>query len=86
MATGVASPWGQSPQMVAGMNNSLDSGTHHLTGEMSLTSYPPTFNNGNLVSPLMVKNASYYSGTAALSFGNTRLKKVNADINYLKRV
>jgi len=84
MATGVASPWGQSPQMVAGMNNSLDDGTHHLTGEMSLTSYPPTFNGNKFVSPL--KNASYYSGTAALSFGNSRLKKVNADINYLKRV
>ena len=86
MATGVASPWGQSPQMVAGMNNSLDDGTHHLTGELSLTSYPPTFNGNTFVSPLTVKNASYYSGTAPLSFGNTKLKKVNADINYLKRV
>jgi hypothetical protein len=87
MATGIASPWGQSSQMVAGMNNSLDAGMHHLTGEQSLTSYPPTFNGNTFVSPLTIKNASYYSGTAPLSFGKSKkLKDVILDIKYLKRV
>jgi hypothetical protein len=92
MASGIASPWGLSPQMVAGINNSLDSGTHHLTGELGLSSVPPKFKENEFVSPLTVQNKSYYSAPSVISFGKRKnrvriaLKKVNSDINYLKRV
>jgi hypothetical protein len=78
MASGVSSPWGYSPLMVAGINNSLDKGNTHLTGQMSLTSTPV---NG-LVSPLTIKNESYYT-----AFGKKKsVKNVNADIKFLKKL
>ena len=88
MASGIASPWGMSPQMVAGMNNSLDVGSQHLTGQLNLTSNPPSFNkNGAFVSPLNVQNESYYYN-GLISFGKKKskisLKSLNADIKYLR--
>ena len=88
MASGVASPWGMSPPMVARLNNTLDIGNNHLTGELSLTSQPVLFNkNGELVSPLTIQNSSYYYKTPAhnSSFGST-LKSVNNDIRYLNKL
>ena len=88
MASGVASPWGMSPPMVARLNNTLDIGNNHLTGELSLTSQPVSFNNlGELVSPLTIQNASYYykKPSTISSFGST-LKRVNQDIRYLNKL
>ena len=84
MASGIASPWGLTPQMVAGMTNSLDAGTHHLTGEQSLTSYPPV----NNVSPLTIQNRSLYTAPNFMGFGKKRslLQKVNADIRFLQKL
>jgi hypothetical protein len=89
MASGIASPWGLSPPMVADINNTLDEEEHHLTGQLGLSSIPPNFNGNELVSPLTVKNKSYYSSPSKMGFGKSKkiaLKKVNSDINYLKRV
>ena len=85
--SGISSPWGMSPQDVAGMNNSLDFGKYHLTGELGLSSIPPTFDaNGQFVSPLNVANKSYYTKFGKRSNkSNKALKKVNTDIGYLKR-
>jgi hypothetical protein len=94
MASGVSSPWGDSPQIVAGMNKSLNYNNSHLTGQLSLTSTPAFFNgNGDYVSPLSVQNASYYSynpssGSGSGS-GNGFGKKKNqlmSDIRYLKKL
>ena len=49
--SGVASPWGDSPQMVAGLNNRLDKNNTHLTGQLSLTSTNLTFNGNDYISP-----------------------------------
>ena len=86
MASGIASPWGMTPPMVAGIDNSLDFGTHHLTGELNLSSVPPKFQNDTFISPLTFQNKSYY-----VSFGKKngkdikkKIKSANADIAYLK--
>ena len=82
--SGISSPWGMSPQDVAGINNSLDFGKYHLTGELSLSSIPRKFDaNGQFVSPLNVANKSYYTKFGKIS--NKALNKVNSDISYLKR-
>ena len=78
MASGVSSPWGYSPLMVAGINNTLDQDNMHLTGQLSLTSTPVT----DMVSPLTIKNSSYYT-----AFGKKKgVEKVNADIKFLKKL
>jgi hypothetical protein len=82
MASGVSSPWGMSPPMVAGITNTLDYGDQHLTGELSLTSIAPTFNGSSFTSPLSIKNKSYYTH----SFGKKSLKKINSDIKYLHSI
>ena len=84
--SGIASPWGLTNEMVAGLTPSLDFGDTHLTGQLDLTSIPPTFNNqGQLVSPLKIQQKSYYTH----NFGkNKKLKKFNEtvkDIIYLKK-
>ena len=62
MASGISSPWGQSLQNVAGLKPSLDFGNTHLTGQLSLTSTPPTFTpGGSMVSPMMNTQQGYYS-------------------------
>jgi hypothetical protein len=89
MASGISSPWGQSMQNVAGLKPSLDMGKTHLTGELSLTSIPPTFSNdGSMVSPLMENQQNFYS----TGFGKrknkknflSRLRIVSKEITYLK--
>jgi hypothetical protein len=88
MASGVASPWGMSPPMVARLSNTLDMGNNHLTGQLSLTSESISFNkNGELVSPLTIQNASYYykNPSNGSSFGST-LKSVKQDIRYLNKL
>jgi hypothetical protein len=87
MASGIASPWGYSPEMVAGLNNPMELGNTHLTGQLGLTSTPVVFDKNNMISPLMVANKSFYKFP---SFGKKKskisLRKVNADISYLKQV
>jgi len=78
MASGISSPWGYSPLMVAGINHSLDKGNTHLTGQLSLTSTPVT----NMVSPLTVKNNGYYT-----AFGKKKaVKFIELDIKFLKKL
>ena len=91
MASGIASPWGESPQMVGGLNNSLDYGNSHLTGQLSLTSTPSSFDKkGQFISALSVQNKSFYSAPSVLSFGKKKasrvtLKSVHGDMKYLKK-
>ena len=85
MASGISSPWGLSPQMVAGINNSLDFGNQHLTGELNLTSITPTY-EGGYISPLTYQNSSYYKAPSKIAFGKKRkINDVDSDILYLKR-
>uniref|UniRef100_A0A6C0B0T5 Uncharacterized protein n=1 Tax=viral metagenome TaxID=1070528 RepID=A0A6C0B0T5_9ZZZZ len=92
MASGIASPWGLTPPMLAEINKTLDEESHHLTGEFGLSSIPPKFKGNEFVSPLTVRNKGYYSAPSNMDFGKRKnrvriaLKKVNSDINYLKRV
>jgi hypothetical protein len=87
MASGISSPWGESLQNVTGLRPSLNYGDTHLTGELSLTSIPPTFskNDGSMISPLTVKQKSYY-----VAFGKRKsnfllkLRIISKEINYLK--
>jgi len=83
MASGISSPWGMSPQMVTGLNNSLDKGNTHLTGELSMSSVPINFDKFGFVSPLTEQNKSYYT-----AFGRKRssLKKLDNIISYLKKL
>jgi hypothetical protein len=88
MASGVGSPWGLSPLMVAGIEQTLDRGDTHLTGQLGMTSTPLTFNKNNYISPLTMQNRAYYTH----SFGKSRkslktvLKTVLGHIRYLKNV
>lgn len=84
MASGVASPWGLSPNMVVGMDQTLDSGSSHLTGQLGMTSTPLNFDGNVYISPLTVQNRPYY--THLFGKKTNGLKKLNADINYLKSV
>jgi hypothetical protein len=99
--SGIASPWGLTNEMVAGLTPSLDFGDTHLTGQLGLTSIPPTFNNqGQLVSPLNVQQKSYYTHnfgksftkgkTSFQSFGTfkrkTLIKDINKDIKFLLKM
>jgi hypothetical protein len=76
MASGVGTPWGYSPEMIAGMDRTLDLGNTHLTGQLGMTSTPITFDGNEYISPL------------SNLFGRTRknIKSVISDIRYLKRV
>jgi hypothetical protein len=84
MASGVGSPWGYSPQMVAGINQTLDRGSAHLTGQLGMTSTPITFRDGNYISPLTIQNKPYYSHRFGKKTND--LKKVNAEIKYLQSI
>jgi hypothetical protein len=87
MVTGVsAGAWGYSPRMVAGMNNPMEMNGKQLTYDLNLSSIPPTFDNGNYVSPLTKVNESYYKKTS--EFGKRRkltLKQINKMIKVLKK-
>jgi len=86
--SGIASPWGMSNEMTAGLRPSLDYDNTHLTGQLSLTSTPVEFNANQLISPLNVQQQSYFS-----AFGKRNKKKKNKvkiniickDIIYLKK-
>jgi len=83
MASGVASPWGMSPRMVAGIDNTLDDGDMHLTGQLSLTATPVTYDGNIMLSPLTRQNQSYYT---AFGKRSNLLKQVTSHIKYLKRL
>ena len=63
MASGVASPWGLSPKMIAGIDQTLDRGNTHLTGQLGMTSTPLIFDGNVYTSPLTTQNKSYYTQT-----------------------
>ena len=78
MVTGISSgPWGYSTANVAGLRPSMEIGYHPLTYEESLTSYPPSFNRGRMISPISIANRNYYKG-GNLNFGK---KNINININ-----
>jgi hypothetical protein len=79
MASGISSPWGFSPPMIAGLTNSLDSGNQHLTGQLSMTSTPVLLGN----SPLTIQNKSYYT---AFGKKSKMISKLNKEIKFLKSV
>ena len=65
MPTGVTSAWGYPINSIGGQLTTMIDGYHPLTYEESLTSYPPTFRDGVLQSPLV-------NATMVNSFGRTR--------------
>ena len=70
MVTGISSgPWGYSTANVAGLRPAMEIGYHPLTYEESLTSYPPSFNRGRMISPVSLANRTYYS-----NFGKKNIK------------
>jgi hypothetical protein len=72
MATGVLSgAWGYSIPTVAGLLSRVERSKHPLTYESPLTSYPPTFDNGRFISPLVVANKELYT-----RFGSSNTKKI----------
>ena len=78
--SGIASPWGDTPLMVAGINNPMELGGRHLTGQLSLTSTPVSLDN----SPLILANKRYYT-----AFGKVKrnpISQINAIIKYLKSI
>jgi hypothetical protein len=89
MATGIsAGAWGYSPQQVAGILKSAEFGDNPLTYQLGLNSRPPSFGgNGEMISPLTVANAGYYStGFGKRNKRNKRSsKKALSEINYLKK-
>lgn len=86
MASGIGSPWGMTPRMVAGLDNSLDSGDTHLTGQLGMTSSVVGFNGSVYTSPLTVQNKSHYSKSNNTAFGRVKsaLQIVNQEIKFLK--
>ena len=72
MPTGLTTAWGYPIGAIGGQFNTMLAGDHPLTYEESLTSYPPTFINGKLQTPL----------TAANAFGK---RKINLTLRQLKR-
>jgi hypothetical protein len=61
MPSGLTTAWGDSPQVIAGMNNRLFSGNIPLTYNSSLISVQPTFKGDSMVSPLSLANQGYYT-------------------------
>ena len=53
MPTGLATTWGYPIGSVANRFQTMVSGKHPLTYELGLSSYPPSFVNGEYESPLM---------------------------------
>jgi len=84
MASGISSPWGYSPKMVANIDKPLEFEDQYLIGQLGLSSIPSSFNEkGDMVSPLTTANKNYYSAFGSKK-GSTLLKRVNKDIKYLK--
>ena len=65
MVTGATSAWGYPIQSLAGMSKTMVNGNHPLTYELSLSSFPPTFKNGQFISPL-------YGSSPVSAFGKKR--------------
>jgi len=84
MASGIASPWGNSVPGVAGLRSSFDINDRHINGQQSINSVVPEWFNGVMVSPLTTQNNSFYT-----RFGKKNLKRklneVNKEIIYLKK-
>ena len=77
MVTGIVSgPWGYSPESIAGMANNL---SNRFTNQLGLTSNPPSFRNGEYISPLTQANANWYT-----AFGKKRRSKFGACKNECK--
>jgi len=72
MVTGVTSAWGYPIQNIAGISKTMVNGDHPLTYEFGLSSYPPTFKNGQFISPLYSSNA--VSAPSASRFGRKTKK------------
>ena len=74
MVTGIASgPWGYSTANVAGLRRTMEIGNHPLTYEQSLTSYPPSFKNGRMISPISIANKDYYTkSSSSVNFGKSK--------------
>jgi len=70
MVTGATSAWGYPIQSIAGMSKTMVNGVHPLTYEFGLSSYPPTFKNGQFISPLYSSNQV----SAPMSFGRKTRK------------
>ena len=85
--SGVSSPQGYSNQMVAGLTPSLDFGDTALTYQLGLTSIPPTFNNqSQMVSPLNVKQKSYYTHNFGKRKKINKLNETIKDIKFLLKM
>ena len=76
MPTGSLGPFGISDQQIGGLANPMAVGNHMLTNELSLTSYAPTFNGNQFISPL--------TGLANFGKKKTSLKTLKKDIRYLR--
>ena len=72
MVTGVTSAWGYPIQNIAGISRTMVNGNHPLTYELGMSSYPPTFKNGQFISPLYSSNA--VSAPSAMGFGRKTRK------------
>ena len=82
MVTGISSgAWGYSTANVAGLRRPMEINGHPLTYEESLTSYPPSFKDRRMVSPISLANQSYYVNFGKGTFG--KLTK-NKCIQFLK--
>ena len=87
MASGAIGAQGYSNQMVAGLTPSLDFGDTTLTYQLGLTSIPPTFNNqSQMVSPLNVKQTSYYTHNFGKRKKINKLNETIKDINFLLKM
>ena len=70
MVTGVTTPWGYSPQAIANMTSSLNK---EITNMLGLSSVPPTFVNGEYVSPMTgIQNAYNQVNFGKTKFGSDR--------------
>jgi len=69
MVTGITSAWGYPIQSIAGMSKTMVKGNHPLTYELGMSSYSPTFKNGQFISPL-------YGSSPVSAFGKKRKNRV----------
>jgi hypothetical protein len=80
MPTGLTTAWGYPIGAVGGQFNTMLLNNHPLTYEESLTSFPPTFVNGNLQTPLLMVPRPNSFGKRKI---NLTLKKLKSDLRML---
>jgi hypothetical protein len=81
MVTGVTTPWGIPIPTLGNMTGSLNK---NYTNQLGLTSYPPTFVNGNYVSTMTYPHNSYNQVNFGRSrFGNYRTFDPNRRLVYV---